>query len=70
VPWGGLVRPRVTTVAQPIAEIAEVAITCLLERMSSDTEAQAPPRDFVFQPRFLSGDSCADFRQVGLAAVS
>lgn len=70
VPWGGLVRPRVTTSAQPIADIAQAATACLLERMAAGPDTHLPPRDIVFQPQFLSGDSCADFRPVQLAAVS
>ncbi len=69
VPWSGLVRPRVVTSAQPVADIAQAAISCLLDRMSAGPDAQPPPRDIVFQPRFLSGDSCADFRPAELAAV-
>lgn len=58
VPWGGLVRPRIVTVAQPIADIARAAIACLLERISGAVGSDAPLREIVFQPRFLSGDSC------------
>jgi LacI family transcriptional regulator len=68
VPWSGLVRPRVTTSAQPIAELAQAAIACLLERMSDGAEAHVPPRDLVFQPHFLSGDSCASPRPVQIVA--
>lgn len=67
VPWGGLVRPRVTTVAQPIEEIAQVAATWLFERMSEDAGAQQPPRDMVFPVQFLPGKSCNDFRALELA---
>jgi LacI family transcriptional regulator len=69
VPWSGLVRPRVVTVAQPIADIGRAAIACLLERISGAAEAPIPPRDIVFQPHFLSGDSCADIRTAELAAA-
>ena len=69
VPWSGLVRPRVTTAAQPIEEIARIAIRCLFERMSGGPDAHQPPRDIVFQPEFLAGDSCTDFRPLELAAV-
>ena len=69
VPWSGLVRPRVVTVAQPIADIARSAIACLLERMSGAGDVQIPPRDIVFQPHFLSGDSCADIRPIELAVA-
>lgn len=64
VPWSGLVRPRVVTAAQPIADIAKSAIACLLERMSGAADSDVPPRDIVFQPQFLSGDSCASLGPV------
>ena len=34
VPWSGLVKPRVTTAAQPIEDISRMAIEWLLERMA------------------------------------
>jgi LacI family transcriptional regulator len=67
VPWSGLVRPRVVTSAQPISDIAEAAIACLLERMSRGPEVQLPPRDVVFQPHFLTGDSCLPVQQARVA---
>ena len=70
VPWGGLVRPRVTTSAQPIADIADAATACLLERMAAASrDVQLPPRDIVFQPQFLSGDSCAPLRLPDVVAA-
>lgn len=69
IPWSGLVRPRITTVAQPIEEISRVAIEWLLERIAA-ARAAAPPRAMVFQPRFISGDSCRDVRgPEGRAAI-
>ena len=70
VPWSGLVRPRVVTSAQPATEIAQAAVTCLLERMSGSADAHAPPRDIIFQPHFLSGDSCAALRPLEVAALA
>jgi LacI family transcriptional regulator len=68
VPWSGLVRPRVTTSAQPIAEIAEAAIACLLERISAHGETEIPPREIIFDPRFLPGDSCSPLRTLEAVA--
>jgi len=59
VPWAGLVRPRVTTATQPIDEISRVAIEWLLDRIAGN---DAPPRERVFSPRFIAGESCADIR--------
>ena len=69
VPWSGLVRPRVVTAAQPTTAIAEAAVACLLERIGSDAEAHQPPRELIFQPRFLSGDSCAPFAPAKIAGL-
>jgi LacI family transcriptional regulator len=61
VPWSGLVRPRVTTAAQPIEEISRVAIEWLLERIASQPSTIAA-REMLFPPKLLVGDSCADIR--------
>jgi LacI family transcriptional regulator len=60
VPWASLVRPRVTSVAQPIEEISRVAIEWLVERITRPDAG--PPRERTFQPRFILGESCADIR--------
>jgi LacI family transcriptional regulator len=69
VPWGGLVRPRIVTVAQPIADLARAAVSCLLDRIIADPDVVIAPRDIVFQPRFLAGDSCASPAPVGVLAA-
>jgi DNA-binding LacI/PurR family transcriptional regulator len=56
------------TSAQPVAEIAKSAIACLLERISGADDTP-PPRDIVFQPQFLSGDSCLPLGPVEVAAL-
>ncbi|WP_342361865.1 LacI family DNA-binding transcriptional regulator [Terrarubrum flagellatum] len=61
VPWSGLVRPRVTTAAQPINDISAVAIEWLLERIMAPDDV-APPRERIFHPYFIAGDSCRDIR--------
>jgi LacI family transcriptional regulator len=61
VPWSGLVRPRVTTVAQPIEEITRLAVEWLLERISHREPGHAVRRK-VFPPRLMAGDSCRDIR--------
>ena len=69
VPWSGLVRPRVVTSRSRSPRLRQSAIDCLLERISGTAGAETPPRDIVFQPHFLSGDSCADIRAVELAVA-
>jgi LacI family transcriptional regulator len=61
VPWSGLVRPLVTTAAQPIDEISGVAIEWLLEHISGTT-SPATAREKIFLPKLQVGDSCADIR--------
>ena len=61
VPWSGLVRPRITTVAQPIEEISRVAIEWLLERIAGEgaavpARAQRVPASLHLR-RFLPGHS-------------
>lgn len=61
VPWGGLVRPRVTSVVQPVEDIAGVAIQWLLERIAAGDPVEAPaPRRRIFQPSLIVGGSCAE----------
>ena len=56
VPWSGLVRPRLSVVAQPREEMGLLAIRWLLERISARTAI--PPREKLFVPSFIVGDSC------------
>jgi LacI family transcriptional regulator len=56
VPWSGLVKPRVTTAAQPIEDISRMAIEWLLERMAGNNHA---PREAIFAPGFIAGESVA-----------
>jgi LacI family transcriptional regulator len=56
VPWSGLVKPRVTTAAQPIEDISRMAIEWLLERMAGSDQA---PREAIFPPHFIAGESVA-----------
>jgi LacI family transcriptional regulator len=60
VPWGGLVRPRVTTAVQPVEEIAGVAIAWLLERIAAGADSDTiSPRTRIFAPAMIVGGSCA-----------
>ena len=62
VPWSGLVKPRLTVVAQPIEELAHAATEWLLERMAHRAEPALPARRLELPPRFVMGESCADLR--------
>ena len=68
VPWASLVRPRITTVTQPIEEISRIGIEWLIERMTVG-EAAGPPRARTFPPRFIMGESCKDMRAATERAI-
>ncbi len=56
-PWSGAMRPRLTTVAQPVDRIGATAVERLLARVSGD-EAGAGC-NIELPPRLLIRDSCA-----------
>nr|WP_055501228.1 LacI family DNA-binding transcriptional regulator [Nonomuraea pusilla] len=53
--WAALFRPRLTTVAQPIAHIGGEAVRMLLERIG---EPARKPRTVRLAPRLMLRDSC------------
>ncbi|WGF87781.1 LacI family DNA-binding transcriptional regulator [Marinivivus vitaminiproducens] len=58
VPWSGLVRPRITTAAQPIETIGTIAMAWLLGRIhTGDGVPRARTR--LIAPIFIEGESCA-----------
>lgn len=59
VPWGNVIRPQLTVVVQPIAEIAHAATTFLLDRIQHRGAEPIPPREKIFVPKFIVGRSCA-----------
>ena len=61
VPWSRLVRPRVTTAAQPIEGITGLAMEWLLGRIA-DREASRPARSKLFPPHLIVGDFCRELR--------
>jgi LacI family transcriptional regulator len=69
VPWSGLVRPRVTTAAQPIEEITRAAMEWLLQRIA-DGETSLAARSRVFLPHLIMGDSCREARPRAIAPTS
>jgi LacI family transcriptional regulator len=58
VPWGDVLVPQITHVAQPIEAMATQASEWLLERIESKGKP-APPREKLFAPEFNLGASCA-----------
>lgn len=58
VPWGNLIRPRLTMVVQPVLEMARVASERLLARIAAGPVGQEPAEDIIFTPKFVMGESC------------
>lgn len=56
-PWADAFRPRMTTVRQPVREIAETAVRLLLARMSG-TAPREPVRR-ILRASLIARDSCA-----------
>jgi LacI family transcriptional regulator len=56
VPWGNVIRPRITMVVQPVDEMARIATEFLLERIGSRGSAM-PPREHVLIPKLVVGQS-------------
>lgn len=64
VPWGNVIQPRITMVAQDVDEIARVTSELLIERIRAGG-APLPARDRVLIPRLVIGQSCAPPPAVG-----
>jgi LacI family transcriptional regulator len=58
VPWGNVIRPRITMVVQPVDEMARLATELLLERIGA-RGADIPPRERILIPKLVVGQSCA-----------
>ncbi|OLP62281.1 hypothetical protein BJF93_18885 [Xaviernesmea oryzae] len=59
VPWGSVIKPRITTAEQPIEELAGLAATWMLEHVQGEVMAGAPSRRHIALPRLVIGQSCA-----------
>jgi LacI family transcriptional regulator len=64
VPWGSVIRPRITAAVQPVGEMARAACEMLMERIAARSGPILPPRDAVFQPRFVPGESTSPPRDM------
>jgi len=61
LPWSSAIRPKLTTVSQPIDLLGANALELLLEQIKREKEGVAGvgPRIKVLEPEFLIRDSCA-----------
>ncbi|MDQ0395108.1 LacI family DNA-binding transcriptional regulator [Labrys monachus] len=57
IPGIGGLRPRLTRTEHPVAEMTNEALRLLIDRISRG--ADSPPRNVVFQPAMVLGESCA-----------
>jgi LacI family transcriptional regulator len=58
--WSSAIRPRLTTVSQPIEEMGRRAVERLLERVDKKTDGKRlAAKVITLEPRFLIRDSCA-----------
>jgi LacI family transcriptional regulator len=55
--WNIALRPRLTSVAQPVRAIGRQAIDWLIERMASSTDFS--PRSLELAPTLIVRESCA-----------
>lgn len=61
-PWSNALRPRLTTVAQPIEEIGRIAVAFLLDRLAGHGAPPAESRTRALAPSLIIRDSCAPVR--------
>ncbi|OLP57517.1 hypothetical protein BJF92_24220 [Rhizobium rhizosphaerae] len=59
VPWGSVIKPRITTAEQPIEELAGLAASWMLEHVQGEVMAGAANRRHIALPRLVIGQSCA-----------
>jgi LacI family transcriptional regulator len=67
VQWMGMVNPPVTTVRQPVADLARGAAELILRRLRE--ESQGPPSTIVFRTELLERGSVAPARKVKAAST-
>jgi LacI family transcriptional regulator len=67
VQWMGMVNPPVTTVRQPVADLARGAAELMLRRLRE--EGQGPPTTIVFRTELLERGSVAQARKVKAAST-
>jgi LacI family transcriptional regulator len=65
VPWGEVIRPRITAAVQPVGDMARAACEMLMERIAARQGGALEPRIAVFQPRLVLGESTAPARDSG-----
>ncbi|HEV7252799.1 MAG TPA: LacI family DNA-binding transcriptional regulator [Mesorhizobium sp.] len=67
IPGIGALRPRLTRTEHPVADMVNEAIRLLVDRI--ERSRALPPRNVVFQPSLVVGESCAPATQHQLRNV-
>lgn len=67
-PLAGVFNPRMTSVRQPVREMAQLSLQLLLRRMTSDRNAKA--EHHVVEPTLIVRDSCAPCVRVDYRATA
>lgn len=62
IPQASLVYPKLTTVRQPLAEMGQVAVKMLVERIEDQSR---PPQQVALATRLIIRDSCGPYRALG-----
>lgn len=58
VPWSNVIKPRITSVVQPVEEMATIASQWILDRIADRGKSSMPARTQVCMPRLIVGGSC------------
>jgi LacI family transcriptional regulator len=66
-PWADLFHPRLTSIAQPIQAMGELAVDLLTARLRTP---DAPPRKLRLETTFVHRDSCGCHLGTGVSALS
>lgn len=59
VAWSSIVMPRITTVEQPIEELARVASLWMMEHVRGEVGRKGERRCHIAEPKLVIGHSCA-----------
>ena len=59
LPWASAIRPKLTTVCQPVEDIGKETMRLLLGRLDRSVESSTEPRRVMLEPRLFIQNSCA-----------
>ena len=59
LPWASAIRPKLTTVCQPVEEIGKETLRLLLGRLDRIVDCKTEPRRVMLEPRLFIQNSCS-----------